>query len=100
MAKSIPDGITPFPCPPLLERRYGVSNLKALRPEEESLLSLSKDYAPGFVYVDVKYLPQMPDQDPRTCLFAAIDRAIRLGVRKDPQGQVSNHRERFPQTFD
>ena len=36
-----------------------------------------KDYAPGFVHVDVRYLPQMPDQDQRTYLFAAIDRATR-----------------------
>ncbi|WP_141699397.1 DDE-type integrase/transposase/recombinase, partial [Candidatus Thiosymbion oneisti] len=36
-----------------------------------------KNYAPGFVHVDVKYLPQMPDEDQRTSLFAAIDRATR-----------------------
>ena len=29
------------------------------------------------MHVDVKYLPQMPDQDPRTYLFAAIDRVTR-----------------------
>ena len=29
------------------------------------------------MHVDVKYLPQMLDQDPRTYLFAAIDRATR-----------------------
>jgi len=34
-------------------------------------------YVPGFVHVDVKYLPQMLDQDQRTDLFAAIDRATR-----------------------
>ena len=61
-------------------RRHGVSNLKALRPEEagaKTPVKPFKDYAPGFVRVDVKYLPQMPDQDPRTYLFAAIDRATR-----------------------
>jgi len=36
-----------------------------------------KDYPPGFVHVDVKYLPQLPDEDHRTDLFAAIDRATR-----------------------
>ncbi len=35
------------------------------------------DYAPGFVHVDVKYLPQMPDEDQRTYLFAALERATR-----------------------
>ncbi|CAD7856599.1 MAG: Mobile element protein, partial [Olavius algarvensis Gamma 1 endosymbiont] len=27
------------------------------------------------MHVDIKYLPQMPDADQRTYLFAAIDRA-------------------------
>jgi len=36
-----------------------------------------KEYTPGFVHVDVKYLPQMPDQDQRTYLFVAIDLATR-----------------------
>lgn len=35
------------------------------------------DYAPGFVQVDVKYLPQMPDEDARRSPCAAIDRATR-----------------------
>ena len=34
-------------------------------------------YDPGFVHVDVKYLPPMPDEDHRQYLFAAIDRATR-----------------------
>ena len=61
-------------------RRYGVANLKALLPQEEGTqppVKTFKDYAPGFVHVDVKYLPQMPDEDQRTYLFAAIDRATR-----------------------
>ena len=61
-------------------RRHWVSTLKALRPEEDGAkppVQIFKTYAPGFVHVDVKYLPQMPDQDPRTYLFAAIDRATR-----------------------
>lgn len=36
-----------------------------------------KDYEPGFVHVDVKYLPQLPDEDARTYLFVGIDRATR-----------------------
>ncbi len=61
-------------------RRHGVSNLTTLLPQEEGAktpLKTFKEYAPGFVHVDVKYLPQMPDQDQRTYLFAAIDRATR-----------------------
>ncbi len=48
-------------------RRHGVSNLKALLPQEEGAQTppykTFKDYPPGFVHVDVKYRPQMPDQD-------------------------------------
>ncbi len=61
-------------------RRHGVSDLKALLPRDESgkpAYPPCKDYAPGFVHVDVKYLPQLPDEDPRRYLFAAIDRATR-----------------------
>jgi transposase InsO family protein len=36
-----------------------------------------KDYAPGFIHIDIKYLPQMPDETSRRYLFVAIDRATR-----------------------
>ncbi len=36
-----------------------------------------KAYLPGFMHIDVKYLPQMPDEPARQYLFAAIDRATR-----------------------
>lgn len=61
-------------------RRHGVSNLKALVPKEEGAKTTPKtfkDYAPGFLHVDVKYLPKMPDEEQRRYLFAAIDRASR-----------------------
>jgi transposase InsO family protein len=61
-------------------RRHGVSRLVDLRPKEEAPkrpVKGFKDYTPGFVHVDVKYLPQMADEDRRTYLFVAIDRASR-----------------------
>jgi len=61
-------------------RRHGVSNLQALRPQEDGAKRSHKpfkDYPPGFIHVDVKYLPQMPDEQQRRYLFAAIDRATR-----------------------
>jgi len=61
-------------------RRHGVSNLADLIPREapeRTPVTGFKDYEPGFVHVDVKYLPQMPDQHAREYLFAAIDRATR-----------------------
>ena len=36
-----------------------------------------KDYEPGFIHIDIKYLPQMPDETARRYLFVAIDRATR-----------------------
>ncbi len=60
-------------------RRHGVSNLKDLRAEEDNPKPTKtfKDYVPGFVHIDVKYLPQMPDEPKRRYLFVAIDRATR-----------------------
>jgi len=36
-----------------------------------------KDYEPCFIHIDIKYLPQMPDETSRRYLFVAIDRAPR-----------------------
>ena len=61
-------------------RRHGVSDLKSLLPQVEGEtppLKTFKDYEPGFVHIDIKYLPQMPDETQRRYLFVAIDRATR-----------------------
>ena len=61
-------------------RRHGISSLNKLIPVEEDEPTQKKSfkaYEPGFVHVDVKYLPQMPDETSRKYLFAAIDRATR-----------------------
>ena len=61
-------------------RCHGVSNLKELVPQDEKnepKKKTFKDYEPGYVHVDVKYLPQMPDEKSRKYLFVAIDRASR-----------------------
>jgi len=65
--------------------RHGVSNLRSLQKEQDDVSGESesapkksfKDYAPGFVHIDIKYLPKMPDQDSRSYLLVAIDRATR-----------------------
>lgn len=59
-------------------RRHGVSNLrelkgKALKPKHSTF----KVYEPGYIHIDVKYLPQMQDETKRRYLFVAIDRATR-----------------------
>ena len=59
-------------------RRHGVGNLrdlqaKAARPKHSGF----KAYEPGYIHIDVKYLPQMADETSRRYLFVAIDRATR-----------------------
>jgi transposase InsO family protein len=67
-------------------QRYHVSNLKALEAEqrlergelpEEKAKKSFKDYLPGFIHIDIKYLPKMPDEEQRRYLFVGIDRATR-----------------------
>jgi transposase InsO family protein len=61
-----------------LLRRRGISRLGDLEPPEEKAPPKGfKDYEPGFVHIDVKYLPQMQDEDQRRYAFVAIDRATR-----------------------
>lgn len=66
-------------------RRHGVANLRELQAKAQAdagtdaqrPVKTFKDYEPGFVHVDIKYLPQMPDEQHRRYLFVAIDRATR-----------------------
>jgi len=59
-------------------RRHGVGNLQALKPATpKEPHEAFKAYEPGYLHMDVKYLPQMADQDKRSYLFVAIDRATR-----------------------
>ena len=61
-------------------RRHGVSDLRDLVEQEGTAPATKKtfkDYEPGFVHIDIKYLPQMPDETARRYLFVAIDRATR-----------------------
>jgi transposase InsO family protein len=62
-------------------RRHGVSDLRDLVAVQEGQTPAArktfKDYEPGFLHIDIKYLPQMPDETARRYLFVAIDRATR-----------------------
>ena len=68
-------------------RRHGVGNLKALKPAQTKEPHKSfKAYEPGYLHMDIKYLPQMADETTRRYLFVAIDRATRwvyVAVKKD-----------------
>lgn len=59
-------------------RRHGVGNLSKLKPARPTPTHKTfKAYEPGYLHVDVKYLPQMADETHRRYLFVAIDRATR-----------------------
>ena len=59
-------------------RRHGVGNLRALLPQQPKEPAKGfKLYEPGYVHVDIKYLPQMPGESQRRYLFVAIERATR-----------------------
>jgi transposase-like protein/transposase len=63
-----------------LLKRHNMHKLSDLIPQEENAkktVKSFKDYKPGFVHIDVKYLPKMPDEDKHKYLFVAIDRASR-----------------------
>ena len=61
--------------------RNNVGSLRDLMASEEENTDKPskafKDYPPGFIHIDIKYLPQMPDEESRKYLFVAIDRASR-----------------------
>ena len=83
-------------------RRHGVSDLKSLPPQTEGQakpLKTFKDYEPGFLHIDIKYLPQMPDETHRRYLFVAIDRATRwvfMRSYRDPSDKSSTDFLRRP----
>ncbi len=59
-------------------RRHGVGNLRDLKAKApKPKHSAFKAYEPGYIHIDVKYLPQMVDESSRRYLFVAIDRATR-----------------------
>lgn len=59
-------------------KRHNVSELTELYPPAEPKpVATFKTYDPGYIHIDIKYLPQMPDEKKRSYLFVAIDRATR-----------------------
>jgi transposase InsO family protein len=89
-------------------RRHGVSRLQDLKPKAPKPAHKPfKAYEPGYLHIDVKYLPQMADEERRVRatyaaasaatvrahLFVAIDRATRwVFVRIYPAKTAANAR--------
>lgn len=59
-----------------LLKRHGLSRL-SVETEGKAPYKAFKAYEPGYLHMDVKYLPQMADETTRRYLFVAIDRATR-----------------------
>jgi len=82
-------------------QRHGVSNLHAMKKALEENSSghkkskTFKDYQPGFIHIDIKYLPQMPDETNRRYLLVAIDRATRWVHLEIVKNKTAAHAQRF-----
>ena len=79
-----------------LLRRHGESRLhKAVENQEKPAYKPFKAYDPGYLHVDVKYLPQMADQSGREYLYVAIDRATRWVFLQIHPARNAETAERF-----
>ena len=63
-------------------KRHNVLSLKTLLKNERdagqpATKKSFKDYDPGFLHIDIKYLPKLEGEENRQYLFVAIDRATR-----------------------
>ena len=87
-------------------RRHNVGNLREMTRTQDNKPKYQrfKDYSIGYVHIDVKYLPQMPDETKRRYLFVAIDRATRMvcvqlrhsKTANDAKAFLKSVTERFP----
>jgi len=56
-------------------KRHGVNDLKNLIPKDENkqkVVKTFKDDESGYLHIDIKYLPNMPDEEARSYLFFAM----------------------------
>jgi len=77
-------------------RRHGVGNLRDLNAKApKPKHSAFKAYEPGYIHIDVKYLPQMADETSRRYLFVAIDRATRWVFIRVYRAKTAANARRF-----
>ncbi len=60
-------------------KRHGLSQLKILREgiEAKEVKKAFKEYAPGYIHVDIKKMPKLKGETEKKYLFVSIDRATR-----------------------
>lgn len=77
-------------------RRHGVGNLRDLQTKDPPPKHKAfKAYEPGYLHVDVKYLPHMADESSRCYLFLAIDRATRWVFIRIYKSKTAANARRF-----
>ena len=82
-------------------KRFDISNLhqmkKALDTAEAGVKTKKsfKDYKPGFIHIDIKYLPQMADECSRSYLLVGIDRATRWVYMEVVKHKTAANTQRF-----
>jgi transposase InsO family protein len=54
-----------------------ISDLYQKDPQTDQPVKRFKEYSPGFFHIDIKYLPKMADEEQRSYLYVAIERATR-----------------------
>ena len=83
-----------------LLKRHGVNRLSQLYAEQSDhpkteQVKTFKDYEPGYVHVDIKYLPMMPDDSQKRYLLVGIDRATRWVYMKIATDKTAKTAARF-----
>jgi len=83
--------------------RHGVNNLQALVVEQSGEQEAPppktfKDYEPGYLHMDIKYLPMMPHDPQKRYLLVAIDRATRWVYFEVVNDLHGSHHSQFHRT--
>lgn len=82
----------------MFKRRQVPTLAELARQDQEDSKQAPKafrDYEPGYLHIDIKYLPQMPDETQRRYLFVAIDRATRWVYLEVRSNQSAKDAEAF-----
>ena len=82
----------------MLKRRQVPTLAQLAKRDQEGKKETPKpfrDYEPGYLHIDIKYLPQMPDETQRRYLYVAIDRATRWVYLELRSSQAASDAEAF-----
>ena len=77
-------------------KRNNLSDLKALLSPKDTKEEIKqfKTYEPGYIHVDIKYLPKLKGEQNRKYLYVAIDRATRfvyLSIKENKEAETASN---------